>query len=49
MAEFPRERAQNNSLKLELVTFERRILSDNPTKEVREEEDRQTGVSGCAV
>lgn len=33
---------ENNSLKLELVRFERRILNDNPTKEVCEG-DRQTG------
>ncbi|GLV35499.1 hypothetical protein CBL_01352 [Carabus blaptoides fortunei] len=35
-------RVLNNGLKVELVTFEQRILNDNPTKEVREEIDKQS-------
>lgn len=35
-------RVLNNGLKVELVTFEQRILNDNPTKEVSEEIDKQS-------
>lgn len=39
---------KNNDLKLELVTFEQRILSDNLTKELKEE-DSQTRDSRYAL